>query len=301
MAQMIRDGYHPHTVLKHLRLIRPFVRWMWNQEMLSIEQWFRITEVRGPRGAYDGKPRPYTRPEIRQFWRELEQRYPWTRDRDHKLRTAARGEHWVYRWAQGKSPWQRVQPYARRLQVEAILALALYGGLRRDEIYTITIENMHYANEYLRVTSRKGPDGTEKVRVVAMNEALLLGVGNWIEFRAQVLAPEHDFPWLSLWNGGGGGNKSTVTGRMSHTLFSHQLARIGQGWELHRLRHTFATERYRAGMPMEILQHTLGHSQIQQTQGYAQVDEDRIIAASRATDRKFLEALRNLNRDQGAA
>jgi site-specific recombinase XerD len=301
MAQMIRDGYHPHTVVKQVALIRPFLRWMWNEQLLGAEQWLRLKEVRTPRGAYDGKPRPYTRTEIRHFWNELEQRYPWTLDRERHFRTAARGEHWVRRWAEGTASYRRVRPYAARLQIEAIVALALYAGLRRDEIYRIGLEDMHYHNEYVRVASRKGPDAIEKVRVVPMNEAIMLAAGNWVEFRAQVLAPEHDFPWLTLWAGTGSNNCKPMS-KMHHTQFASLLRKVGSGWEYHRLRHTFATERYRAGMPIEILQPTLGHASYQQTLGYAQISEDRIIAASHASDRSFLKALRrNPNANQEVA
>lgn len=295
MAQMIRDKYHPHTVVARLKLIRPFVRWMWQQGMIDAERWLRLQAVRGPRNAYDGMPRPYTPQEIRQFWAELEARYPWTRDRNPNNRTPARGEHWVRRWAAGTSRYKRVYPYARRLQVEAICALALYAGLRRDEAYNIAIDDMHYQNEYVRVVgARKGRNGQPKIRVVAMSKPLALAIGNWIEFRAQVLAPEHEFPWLCLWAGGGAVN-TEVTTPMSHTQFQYLFRDIGRGWMMHRLRHTFATERYRAGMPIEILSVSLGHATIQQTLGYAKITEDRIIAASRASDEKFFKSVQNPN------
>lgn len=291
MTQMKQAGYHPHTILFHLRLLRPFLRYLWRDGTIEADRWLRLQDVRGPRGAYDGKPRPYSRHELRQFWLELDERYPWTKDRDPSRRTPARGEYWVRRWAAGTSGYKRVYPYARRLQVEAICALALYAGLRRNEIFRIAIPDMHYQNEYVRVVgARKGPDGFEKIRVVAMNPPLALAIGNWVEFRTQVLAPDHDEPWLCLWAGGGAVN-SEATMPMSGTQFQALLREIGRGWELHRLRHTFATERYRAGMPIEILQKTLGHTRIQQTLGYAQIDEDRIIAESRATDDKFFKSV----------
>ena len=294
LAKMIEDGYHPHTVLKTIKLIKPFLRWMWANGMIDAERWLRIQAVKGPRGAYDGMPRPYTRHEIRRFWTELDRRYPWTRDRNPQRRTPARGEHWVRRWAAGQSGYKRVYPYARRLQVEAIMALALYAGLRRNEIYYCAIEDMHYENEYIRVVgAAKGPNGKPKVRIVPNNELLALAVGNWLEFRAQVIAPDHDFPWLCLWPGAGANAHTTsVTMPMSHDQFCKTMHEIAGGWEYHRLRHTFATERYRAGMPIEILQPTMGHANIKQTLGYARIDEDQIIAASKATDAKFLKALR---------
>lgn len=286
MAQMIRDGYHPHTVVRDLALIRPFLRWMWLQQLIDAERWLRIVALRGPRGAYDGAPRPYSPQEIRQFWLELEKRYPWTRDHDPKLRTAARGEHWVRRWAAGASEWKRVYPYARRLQVEAIVSLALFAGLRRDEIYHIAIEDMHYQNAYVLARSRKGAEGHEKTRKVAMNKSIRLAVGNWLEFREQVLAPDHEHPWLCLWDPVG------VTARMSHTQFQELLADMGRGWEYHRLRHTFATASYEAGMPVEILQVVLGHASVTQTLAYARISTDRIIDAANAVERDFLTALR---------
>lgn len=297
MHQMIREGYHPHTVMRDLAMIRPFLRFLWRERMIDAERWLRLQDVHPPRGAYDGQPRPYGPQELRQFWLELEERYPWTRDRDPHLRTPARGEHWVKRWAEGRSAWRRVYPYARRLQVEAVAALALYGGLRRNEIYFLPIEAMHYQNETIRVRSRKGAKGHVRTREVPITAAMRLAIGNWLEFREQVIAPGHDFPWLCLWAPVG------VTKEMSHTQFVELLSMMGRGWEYHRLRHTFATVSYEAGMPIEILQKTLGHAKIQQTLVYARISTDRILAASRATEEDFLRAVRppTSNSNQEAA
>jgi integrase/recombinase XerD len=46
---------------------------------------------------------------------------------------------------------------------------------------------------------------------------------------------------------------------------------LGSGWAFHRLRHTYATEMLRHGMPIENLKELLGHSRIQQTLAYAKI------------------------------
>ena len=40
-------------------------------------------------------------------------------------------------------PWRRVQSHANRLQIEAFVSLALYGGLRKDEISRSVSAGVH--------------------------------------------------------------------------------------------------------------------------------------------------------------
>jgi site-specific recombinase XerD len=93
-----------------------------------------------------------------------------------------------------------------------------------------------------------------------MTEALSDSLRAWIDYRA-VLNPPHDSPWLRL-------VRVTDENRLLPMTFDrirHLLADIGDGYELHRLRHTCATEWLRAGMSLELVRQLLGHAKIVKT------------------------------------
>ena len=63
-------------------------------------------------------------------------------------------------------------------------------------------------------------------------------------------------------------------------------------WELHRLRHTCATERLRAGMPLEDLKEFLGHANIQMTLRYTKLVREDIHKSAARIDADFQSAIR---------
>lgn len=273
------------TVLKWLKMIRPFIKWLYREKHINAEQRLELCEVRAPRGAGWTQPKPYSRHEIACFWEHVDDSFPWTTDTDLRHQTTNRAEFWVRRFQRGHSKWLKVYPYARRLQLEAIVALALFGGLRRIEIFNLTLEDMDYEAKYIRVTgAAKNPAGENIVRGVPMTAPLKVALGNWIEFRAQVLAPEHASPWLCLW-------RERYLDPMTFSVLGHLLDKCGDGYELHRMRHTFATERLRAGMPVEKLQLIMGHTTIQQTMKYARVGIEDVLAAADETNDAFSAAV----------
>lgn len=283
---LVSQGVAASTMLKYLKMIRPFLKWAYRRKVISAEQLLDLQEVRAPRGASWSSPKPYTPGEIKEFWEHLDATFPWTTDQDLREQTTRRAEFWVRRWQRGASHWYRVYPYARRLQVEAIVALALFGGLRRIEIFNLELEDMHYENRYVRVTgAAKNPAGENVIRPVPMTDQMKLALSNWIEFRAQVLAPEHDRPWLNLF-------REQRLQPMSFSVLAHLFDKVGDGYELHRFRHTFATERLRAKMPVEKLQPIMGHTNIQQTLRYTRISLEDLIEASDQTNDAFAEAMK---------
>lgn len=274
----------PSTTLKYLKMLRPFFKWLYRERLITAEQRIDLLEVKAPRGAAWTQPKPYSRREIAELWEHLDHSFPWTTDTDIRHHSAKRAEFWVRRWQRGASQWHRVYPYARRLQLEAIIALALYGGLRRVEIFQLELVDMHYESAYLRVTgAAKNPAGEPQIRAVPMTDPMRLALANWIEFRAQVLQPGHDSPWLCL-------HREKRLEPMTFGVLAHLLDKVGEGYELHRLRHTYATERLRAGMAVEKLQPILGHTNIQQTLRYAKIGVEDVLRAAAETDQRFGDA-----------
>jgi site-specific recombinase XerD len=185
----------------------------------------------------------------------------------------------LVRWRNGTSRWNRVQPYAKRLQIEAIVALALYGALRRDEIFNLQLDEMHPDNEYIVVRSRKNEQGEWRARAVPWLSADMRdAVGRWLEFRDS-MAPAHDRPWLSLHY------EANRLKPMRHRQFEMLMREIGSGWEYHRMRHTAATLMLRSGMPLDKVSKVLGHSRLEQTRQYTKVSHgDVVLAARRVAD-----------------
>src|SRR5687767_12236379 len=94
-------------------------------------------------------PDPYRPSELRDLNGVLDEAWP--------LLTHDEAAYWTGRWNLGKSPYSRVRAHAIRLQLDAIIALALRCGLRRNEILDLTVDWMHYDNVGVVVWERPGP------------------------------------------------------------------------------------------------------------------------------------------------
>lgn len=273
-AAQVEAGLAPSTVGKNLKAIRPFYTWAWRAKLASAETLMEIRDVKPPRGSSSRRPRPYKQREVEYFWAELRGKYRWTQRPPH---TREEAEKYLRRWRAGTSRWKRVQPYARRLQIEAIAVLALHGGLRREEIYRLQLDDMAPEGEYVVVRSAaKNEDAESLDRAVPwMSEYMRTAVREWLDFR-ETLTPGHDRPWLSLWT------EQHHLKAMRFRAFEMVMHDIGRGWEFHRMRHTAATEWLRAGVELERVSRILGHRRIQQTLEYAElVHGDVVLSALR--------------------
>ena len=117
-------------------------------------------------------------------------------------------------------------------------------------------------------------------------------VARWLDFRATVMRPTHERPWLVLspW---ASPKKAVSPSRpedpISEQGFEELLGRVGP-WEYHRFRHTCATEWLRAGMDLQDLSKLLGHASIQQTLCYAEIVRDDIARSMRKVESGFSTA-----------
>lgn len=272
----------PATILRELKMLRPWFKWCWQHGHITADQLMRLQDVKAPRGAGIGKPRPYTHSQLAEMWEDFDAAYPWSREERLDHQTPRRGEYWTSRWQRGASVWEKARPYARRLQAEAIIALLLFGGLRARECFDLELSDMHYENAFVRVHgARKNTERVSYERPVPITEQMAVALANWIEYREQVIKPDTDRPWLHLWD------DDRKCEPMSFTAFGQLLVRVGPGYKMHRLRHTFATERLRAGMPLETLQMVLGHANINQTRQYVSVSDDDVIRVAEKSNVQF--------------
>jgi integrase/recombinase XerD len=280
VTDQVASGLHINTVRKQLKAIKPFYRWAWRQRVISADLYMRVKEVQPPRGSADrGRPRPYKRKEIERFWDELDARYP--------LKSAMS----IARYQRGTSHYRRIANHALHLQVQAVVSLAMMGGLRSTEIRLASLDDIDPANEYIVARGKSSFGVRQGYREVPYTEQGRELVARWLDFRA-MLGPTHDCPWLVL------SSRATPNGVIpSHPFdaikrggWDLQLSRVG-AWELHRFRHTCATEWLRAGMPLEKVSKLLGHASITETLGYAELVNADLASAARRGEQDFVTAV----------
>jgi site-specific recombinase XerD len=185
-----------------------------------------------------------------------------------------------YRWA-----WRdaRIVDADHYLQIEAIACLALMSGLRRQEIFNLSIDDFHPDNDYIVVRGKTEVHTQPKIREVPYTDYGRMITERFLRFR-DLMAPDHDRPWLII-DARVSPNHPLVPAHPQDALgwssFIRQLNKVGPGWELHRFRHTCATEWLRAGMEIERVSRLLGHASIAQTLGYAELVRDDIAVSVR--------------------
>lgn len=277
---LLAGGLHVNTVRKKLNMIRPLYSWMYAAGLITAEQYVAIRNVKDPRGASaQSEPKPYPGAEMRAFWDALDRAWP-------LLPASGLGSRAITRWRQGKGPWGRVWKHAMRLQIEAMVRLALDCGLRRSEIFRLELADLHYDNEYLVVwRAAKGKKGLRVQQAVPMTTEVRQALYTWVEFRS-LMAPDHGRPWLSCYG-------TAATHPMSWTRFSTILSdTVGEGWAWHRFRHTCATEWLRAGMKLENVSELLGHASIQQTLAYTKIASEDLTRHMQRHEGTFNDAVK---------
>lgn len=276
LETLVADGLMAQTVGGRLYAIRPFLKWAWREKLIPAERYMELCDVEPPRGSsYEPDPSPYTRKQIAQFWREVERKYPLRSDH----------EKWMRWYFEGKKPWRKVQRIAKRYQLEAMTALALSGGLRRDEIWNIPLDNLEPDAAYVVVVgARKNRDGTPKPRAVPWTTPWMhAAVSRFLAMREQ-LAPDHDHVWLSL-------HQDHFRKPMQYRTYEVLLRQVPPGWSFQRFRHTAATEMLRADYPLEQVQVILGHAKIQQTLAYAKIIPDDVVHTANRVEAIYTRAI----------
>ena len=283
LIALLDDGLQASTVNWHLRMLTPFYGWCWQEHVITAERLMEIRTVRPPRGYKSQVPRPYSKKEIARLWLELDAKYPRLPEPRYKGGGQYDGRHPINRWRNGTSRFQaKIKRHIMRVQLEAMIELGLVCGLRKVEIYYLSIADAHWDNKYLVVYGKR-VDQHDKVREVPYPDSTRKAMREWFRYRGY-LGASHDSLWLSV-------TGPDPTAPMSEPRMRELLHSFGD-WTWHRLRHTCATERLRAEMPIEDLQQFLGHSNIAQTLAYAQLLRDDVHKAAEKSDAAFQRAIR---------
>lgn len=276
----LERGIHVNTGRKYVGMLKSFVRW--GDEAGLLLHANELELVRNPRGSSGrSKPNPYKVSQIRQLQQELAVKYP-------VLPAYGKGSHALRRFRQGRTTALRrhLWRHARRLQLEAQIALALELGLRRVEILRMSVPALHPDNAQVVVLTAKQGPGAVVTRAVPYTTHARQVIQEWLDFR-WLLAPPHEDPWLALPMQGTLGEQVRP---MTYFGIERALENVG-AWRWHRLRHTAATEWLRAGVPIEKVQVFMGHSSIEQTRAYTEISDADVEHAMIAVEGEFARRL----------
>lgn len=179
-------------------------------------------------------------------------------------------------------PWD--SSFERRRAV-AVLAMAMYGGLRKGELLRLLYTEVDLDQGTIQVRGGKGRgDGKDRLVFIAPELRDLLEHFLRERVLARVTAP-------GFWASPRGGSVMSEAALMRIVKRVRRASGIAFG--LHRLRHSFVTLLLKAGVPIHVVQNLAGHASIRTTEIYFRVwDEDK----RRGVQRLSLDALSRVGR-----
>ncbi len=270
------EGLSVNTLRKERQLALGFYSWAQQAGLVDSRTHETIKAIPPPALSTGRvKPDPYSPKELRIMMREFENRWPLLPIL-HFAKTAER-------WREGRASYKAIRNHAIRLQLGAIVALALHGGLSRREIFGLDLNDAHYDNENLIVW--RGARWTSERREVPFTRESRETVAAWIECRSAI-GPKNDRIWLNLWS------ESTANEPMASGTFDKVLMNyLGAEWSFRRLRHTAGTSWLQAGLSVWELQKLLGHRRLSDTLPYADRLETDLGERVRVLDDRFSNRL----------
>jgi integrase len=291
MASRMASGAHVNTVLRDAKIIRMAVRWAWRDDLLDSDVLMRIRDTPNPRGSTSqSQPNPYSRHELDKMWAKIDKAYPKGFGERYFQFQRRTPEH-TYKTVR-RASYKRVWRHAMSLQIEAIVLLALHGGMRQGEIFRATLDDLSPENAYVVVRGAAKGAGSMEVRMreVPMTQEMRRALYEWLAFRKR-LKPDHEQPWLVL-DPHASPNMVLAPSSPFNAMSPDRMGEIlgKMGVSLQRLRHTSATNYLRAGMELERVSRLLGHASINQTLCYTKLVRDDVHASAQRVESKFTNA-----------
>lgn len=163
---------------------------------------------------------------------------------------------------------QRQADAERRSMTRAVLAVLIYGGLRRQELLDLQVEDINLAEARILVRSGKGG----KSRALFVCQPCVSALREWLTTR-QGLGCRHPYLFTTDCRRRLGANGLT---RLMQEARS--LADLPDRRHLtpHAIRHAVATRMLRNGADLRSIQQFLGHSDLRTTALYLHTDEQQL-------------------------
>jgi len=159
----------------------------------------------------------------------------------------------------------------------AIASLMLFCGLRSCEVLGLTVDNINFDEDTLRVRGKGNKD-----RVLPMAPEVRESLSAYLRLERPKIS--HRFLFLVLKGPTRGGPLSRAGLR---TVFRYHRKRVGvAAAHPHRFRHTFASDMVRAGISLPTLMRLMGHTNIEMTLRYVNLSAEDIRQEFLAAVRK---------------
>ncbi len=153
-----------------------------------------------------------------------------------------------------------------------ILVLFLNCGMRLSELCSINYNSIH--GDKLTIVG-KG----DKERTIYLNDACLNAVQEYMKVRPVDGVKDKYALFIS-------GHKKRISPKTVQAMVNKYLDKIGlggQGYSVHKLRHTAATLMYQyGGVDIRVLKDVLGHENLGTTEIYTHVSDEQMENASKA-------------------
>ncbi len=184
--------------------------------------------------------------------------------------------------------------------------------MRSAEIYGATVDDISHFNRFVVIRMGKSRISDEpRYREVPFTANARTAINRWLDARLWFLAvvappdlPPHRSPWIVMHPGGqiprnlrqpGPDARIAMPGPlgspMRYVNFRARFRDRDWNWRLHRMRHTAATVWLRAGLPLEEVANLLGHSNVQQTLGYAKLNREDLWRHTARVEDAFNELM----------
>jgi integrase/recombinase XerC len=165
--------------------------------------------------------------------------------------------------------WLRPDEYTKLLSAAGgnprdfcILQLFLQTGVRVSELVSLDIDDADLPGKLLRVRAGKG----QQARDIPLEKKAIRALKSWLDLRGYVATTGALFP-----NRYG----QRLSDRSVRELLTgyREAAGITKKATPHSLRHTFASYKAKAGVPLPMLKDMLGHAKLSTTQIYTHTDQ----------------------------
>lgn len=153
-----------------------------------------------------------------------------------------------------------------------IIALFLNCGLRLSELVNLNINDIHLKEKLMKVTGKGN-----KERLVYLNEACIEAVEAYLRVRPVDGVIDKKALFISRLN-------KRIGTQSVQQMVKKYLAKIGlegQGYSVHKLRHTAATLMYQHGhVDIRVLKDILGHENLGTTEIYTHLSDHQMADAA---------------------